>query len=356
MSYGILYIGSIPVNFTESEVLSYFQQYSPLVKFTMITTPTRAAIASHFGYLMAPTEIVGVICSYHHYFGDKKIVCQEHLSEQDSLELSSSLQRRRIFVRNVKKTISDEDLRRTFSRYGSLESAFIIKDQLTGKCRSFGYVTFDDEKPAAALIAKGQVSIKGVKIFIHPFEKNLDSTLEFLKKKADENLQSDSPYRFNTATQFSPSVQESSSICQTVSTKRVQTHSVTLKHFSPSRPGQRKRPSQNHLLFSDECTFNIRGSESRAAAFNRGLSSETQQSNYSPNASVFLSRQQPLTACPDSRCRSEQEIAHLLSVHVKPTSSLYKHSFRAETEGSHNLRFNRLLTATKNHRSLHLLQ
>ena len=353
MSYGILYIGGIPGNFSERDVLSYFQQFTPLAKFTMITSPARSLPNSYFGYLMLPADAIGEVRSYQHYFGEQRIVCEEYLGDERSSNLRNSLKRRRVFVRNIKKNISDDDLHRVFSKFGAVESAFIIKDHLTGKSRSFGYVTFQDEQPAFALVAKGTLLIKGFRVFIHAFEKNLHETLEFIQSKAEENHPQTPPRSAQSSKLMSDgslggSFKMISSSGHLVSTNRVQNSSfLPSKNISPSRSDENRHSDHPHL-FSQEYIFNIRRSQSSAANDPQELYSETLFSNGS-----FLNSRQPghfpTTATYFSSVGQTSLNNKTLtgSIHVKPTSIKYDHERVSKVLRSSNLRFNRLSSAVK---------
>lgn len=356
MSYGILYIGGIPGNFSESEVSDYFRQFTILAKFTMITPTTRASTNSRFGYLTVPTDAVAAIRSYQHYFGQTKIVCEEYLGDENSSNLRNSLKRRRVFIRNVKKAVSDQDLHRAFSRYGVVESAFVIKDHLTGKSRSFGYVTFEQEESAFAVVAKSKLLIKGVTIYIHSFEKSMEQTLDFIQGRAEQayqiDLSSDSKSGGQTSSQHNRECyQKACSKDQIASSKRVPFLPFRFKNISPhgsDLPSQ-SNPTQFYL---NEHLFNIRSSNSRAAAETQELNTEATLSN-----ETFLSNpgQPPKYGLSTTRrvpggCNQlNQKVLRSTPAHVKPTSKRYNHyAISKLSEPSQNLRFNKLMSSDKN--------
>ena len=347
MSYGILYIGSIPGNFTEHDVLAYFQQFSASASFTLITSTIRLSSAAHFGYLRVPQEDIPIIRSYQHFFGSQKIVCEEYLGDESTANLRNSLRRRRVFVRNVKKNISDMDLHTAFSRFGEVESAFVIKDHLTGKSRSFGYVTFKNEEPAFALVAQARLVIKGVLICIHAFEKSMDETLEFIQAKADRNQQSYSSSSSNSGP-FEPSENEPKCKPQTGANPmsisfpqiRFSAFSNSIK-ISQSRAGVHCHPA--HLIYQ-EYSSPSSSNYHRVASDIREPNSETTLSNKTLSSKLSNKRRIDLPA--SGSARPELLFSHQGAAgscpHVKPTSKGYNHSAVNRTLGSCNLRFNRL--------------
>lgn len=172
MSQGVLYVGGIPGHLSDEYILSYFKQYSPQAKLKVVRYPRRSPKCDIFGFLTIPVDIMPLIQNQEHILANKKLIFEEHLSDEKSILIKNSLKRRRLFVRGIKKGITDQDLFEAFSCVGDLESAYIIKDQLNNKSRSFGYVTFRDESVAFELADAGTFMCKGIKLFVHPFLKN----------------------------------------------------------------------------------------------------------------------------------------------------------------------------------------
>ena len=55
---------------------------------------------------------------------------------------------KKLYVGNLPFTTTDEELRETFERYGTVTSARVITDRETGRSRGFGFVEMDE--PAQA--------------------------------------------------------------------------------------------------------------------------------------------------------------------------------------------------------------
>ncbi len=58
-----------------------------------------------------------------------------------------------IFVGNLPRTSSEEELRKAFEAFGEVASAAIIKDKFSGESRGFGFIEMPDEAAAKAAIA-----------------------------------------------------------------------------------------------------------------------------------------------------------------------------------------------------------
>ena len=57
-----------------------------------------------------------------------------------------------IYVGNLSRDVTDEDLRHAFEDFGQVESINIIKDKFTGESRGFGFVEMPSKDEAQAAI------------------------------------------------------------------------------------------------------------------------------------------------------------------------------------------------------------
>ena len=64
-----------------------------------------------------------------------------------------------IYVGNLARDVTDEELRKEFEAFGKVESVSIIKDKYSGQSRGFGFVEMPTRTEAQAAIAglKGKV-------------------------------------------------------------------------------------------------------------------------------------------------------------------------------------------------------
>jgi RNA recognition motif-containing protein len=57
-----------------------------------------------------------------------------------------------IYVGNLSRDASADDLREAFEAYGQVESAHVVKDRYTGESRGFGFVEMPSKSEAQAAI------------------------------------------------------------------------------------------------------------------------------------------------------------------------------------------------------------
>jgi len=58
----------------------------------------------------------------------------------------------RIYVGNLPYSMTDDDLRDTFSEYGEITSAEVIKDKFSGQSKGFGFVDMPNNSDADTAI------------------------------------------------------------------------------------------------------------------------------------------------------------------------------------------------------------
>jgi RNA recognition motif-containing protein len=73
-----------------------------------------------------------------------------------------------IYVGNLSWQMTDEDLRTLFEQYGSVTSAKIVKDKVSGRSKGFGFVEMPDESEAQnALSSLYESEVLGRKIIVN---------------------------------------------------------------------------------------------------------------------------------------------------------------------------------------------
>lgn len=76
-----------------------------------------------------------------------------------------------IFVSGLNYSLTSEELNEIFSQYGSVTSAKVIMDKMTGRSRGFGFVEMSsDEEGRNAVSALDQSDVKGRKINVKEAE------------------------------------------------------------------------------------------------------------------------------------------------------------------------------------------
>ncbi|MHC4658086.1 MAG: RNA recognition motif domain-containing protein [Planctomycetota bacterium] len=67
-----------------------------------------------------------------------------------------------IYVGNLSRDVTEDDLRQAFEAFGQVESANVIKDKFSGESRGFGFVEMPSRNEAQAAIKQANgMELKG---------------------------------------------------------------------------------------------------------------------------------------------------------------------------------------------------
>lgn len=89
----------------------------------------------------------------------------------------------RISVGNLPQTLSEEDLKKLFSEFGTVEEAFIKRDKKTKTSLGFGHVDMPDAQASKAIEKLNEKEIEGKKIVVVDSQKLQN---EFKDKHGDK--------------------------------------------------------------------------------------------------------------------------------------------------------------------------
>ena len=74
----------------------------------------------------------------------------------------------KLYVGGLAYSTTSESLRQHFAQFGTVESATVITDQLSGKSRGFGFVEMSTAEAAQAAIAKlNEQTFEGRKVIVN---------------------------------------------------------------------------------------------------------------------------------------------------------------------------------------------
>lgn len=75
----------------------------------------------------------------------------------------------KLFIGNLDYSVTSDDLRDAFGKFGQIVDAVVITDRETRRSRGFGFVEFaDDEAAKKAVEEMNQAELKGRKINVNP--------------------------------------------------------------------------------------------------------------------------------------------------------------------------------------------
>ncbi|XP_072962131.1 small ribosomal subunit protein cS22 [Typha angustifolia] len=102
---------------------------------------------------------------------------------------------RRLYVGNIPRTVTNEELAKIFGEQGSVEKAEVMYDKYSGRSRRFAFVTMSTVEDANVATEKlNETEIGGRKIKVNVTEKPL-ATLDTPLPQSEESTFVDSPYK-----------------------------------------------------------------------------------------------------------------------------------------------------------------
>lgn len=73
-----------------------------------------------------------------------------------------------IYIGNLSKDVTEDDLQAAFSKYGAIKSAKVIRDMFTTESKGFGFVEMNDNDAATKAIEElNGTDVKGKKIVVN---------------------------------------------------------------------------------------------------------------------------------------------------------------------------------------------
>ncbi|KAD4982521.1 hypothetical protein R6Q59_002128 [Mikania micrantha] len=106
----------------------------------------------------------------------------------------SSEAARRLYVGNIPRTTTNDDLKKLFEEHGAIDRVEVMYDKYSGRSRRFGFVTMKTVDDVNAAIEKlNGTEIGGRKIKVNVTEKPLNGVISSLQ--SDEAPFIDSPYK-----------------------------------------------------------------------------------------------------------------------------------------------------------------
>jgi RNA recognition motif-containing protein len=179
-----LFIAGLPPLTTKADIVEAIQKQYKNVPVYNVKVPRKYKLG--FAYLEINT-IEGfntLITSKYLHVNNRDVVIKLFEKGQELGKFKDDIQHRRLFVYSLPPSITNEDLYKLFSPYGSVEDAYIIKDRSNGTPKGFGYVVYDTKEDTDKVLKIKSLKFKQKKIWIKLHEKPLNS--EKFKQMQDD--------------------------------------------------------------------------------------------------------------------------------------------------------------------------
>ena len=157
-----IFIGCLPGSTTKKDIESAFQKYGKITRIELkIDRVGNQKKCRGFGFVTFDQKqsfekvLRSRIC-----MEGRQLVIQPYLKGSNLKESRFDLIRRKIFVGNLPRKITDKVFRSKFQQFGELEAAYIIKSHVNSKNKRYGFVVFKESESAAKVLS-AKVEIYG---------------------------------------------------------------------------------------------------------------------------------------------------------------------------------------------------
>ncbi|BBN00286.1 heterogeneous nuclear ribonucleoprotein A1/A3 [Marchantia polymorpha subsp. ruderalis] len=159
---GKIFIGGLSWDTSTDNLTSHFKKYGEITD-AVIMKDRNTGHPRGFGFVTFADPLV---CD--------RVVQDKHVIDGRTVEAKKSVPRenmastkgpktKKIFVGGIPPSITDDEFKSYFTRFGNVVEHQIMQDHSTGRSRGFGFVTFDSEQTVEDILAQGKMHELGGK-------------------------------------------------------------------------------------------------------------------------------------------------------------------------------------------------
>lgn len=128
---------------------------------------------------------------------EKKVFVGHHIPKKDRQSKFDEMKANftNVYVKNIESSVTDEEFRDIFFKFGAITSATLAKDE-SGGSRGFGFVNFQEHKSAAdAVDALHDKDFKGQNLYVSRAQKKHEREEELRKQYEAARIEKQSKYQ-----------------------------------------------------------------------------------------------------------------------------------------------------------------
>lgn len=168
-SPGKIFIGGLSKETTLDTFVKYFGKYGEITDSVIMKDRTTGRPRG-FGFITyADPSVVDTVILETHVINDKQVEIKRTIPKGSSD--SKDFKTKKIFVGGIPTSVTEEELKDFFSKYGNVVEHEIILDHTTKRSRGFGFVVFDSEQVVDnILVDTNKIDMNGTKVEIKKAE------------------------------------------------------------------------------------------------------------------------------------------------------------------------------------------
>lgn len=143
MVKSVVFIGGLDATTTEQDLIKYFQRFGTIAKAEIVRNKSTNS-SKGFGFVKFRDEesLVEVLGEPKHIICGRNVDCQRAQDSKNKKKHKAELRDKRVFITFLPADTTNEMVVSHFSKFGSLRSAYVIKEPDTDECKGYGFALF----------------------------------------------------------------------------------------------------------------------------------------------------------------------------------------------------------------------
>lgn len=165
-SPGKIFIGGLAKDTTFDTFTKYFERYGEITD-SVILKDRLTGRPRGFGFITyADPSVVDIVIEETHVINGKQVEIKRTIPKG-----SNDFKTKKIFVGGIPTTVTEDEFKDFFSKYGKVVEHEIIRDHVTRRSRGFGFVVFDGDHVVDKILSNGNmIDMAGTKVEIKKAE------------------------------------------------------------------------------------------------------------------------------------------------------------------------------------------
>ncbi|CAM6082193.1 unnamed protein product [Calypogeia fissa] len=159
---GKIFIGGLSWDTSTDNLTSHFKKYGEITD-AVIMKDRNTGHPRGFGFVtFADPAVCDRVVEDKHVIDGRTVEAKKSVP-RENMATSKGPKTKKIFVGGIPPSITDDEFKSYFTRFGHVVEHQIMQDHSTGRSRGFGFVTFDSEQTVEDILAQGKMHELGGK-------------------------------------------------------------------------------------------------------------------------------------------------------------------------------------------------
>ncbi|KAI7730565.1 hypothetical protein M8C21_021123, partial [Ambrosia artemisiifolia] len=170
-SPGKIFIGGLAKDTTIDTFVKYFGKYGDLTD-SVIMKDRQTGRPRGFGFITyADPSVVDTVIAETHVINGKQVEIKRTIPKGSGESKPKDFKTKKIFVGGIPTSVTEDEFKGFFSKYGNVVEHEIIRDHATKRSRGFGFIVFDSDQVVDTIMVDGNmIDMNGTKVEIKKAE------------------------------------------------------------------------------------------------------------------------------------------------------------------------------------------